>query len=40
MCSVTGNVRFVPIADIDGLRGLLTERFSFRQELCRIKSIC
>ena len=27
-------------ADIDGLRGPLTERFSLRQELCRIPSIC
>ena len=27
-------------ADIDGLRDPLTERFSLRQELCRIPSIC
>jgi len=27
------------IADIDGLRGPLTERFGLRQELCRIPSI-
>jgi hypothetical protein len=26
-------------ADIDGLRGPLTERFGLRQELCRIPSI-
>jgi len=31
------NVRFVPQADIDGLRGPLAERF--RQKLCRIPSI-
>jgi hypothetical protein len=29
----------LPKADIDGLRGPLTERFSLRQELCRIPSI-
>ena len=31
------HVRFVPKADIDGLRGPLAERF--RQKLCRIPSI-
>ena len=31
------DVRFVPKADIDGLRGPLAERF--RQKLCRIPSI-
>ena len=28
-----------PIADLDGLRGPLAERFGLRQELCRIPSI-
>jgi hypothetical protein len=34
-----GDVRFVPNADIDGLRGPLAERFGIRQKLCRIPSI-
>jgi hypothetical protein len=33
------HVCFGPKADIDGRRGSLTERFSLRQELCRIASI-
>jgi HNH endonuclease len=33
------DVRFVPNADIDGLRGPLAERFGIRQKLCRIPSI-
>ena len=32
-------VRFGPIADIDGVRGPLAERFGLRQKLCRIPSI-
>ena len=39
MCSATRNVRYVPIADIDGLRGPLRKHFSLRQELCRIPNI-
>jgi hypothetical protein len=40
MCSAHAHVCFGPKADIDGLRGPLTERFNLRQELCRIPSIC
>jgi hypothetical protein len=39
MTAYLHDVRFGPKADIDGLRGPLTECFSLRQELCRIPSI-
>jgi hypothetical protein len=39
MCGATKDVRFGPKADIHGVRDPLTERFSLRQELCRIPSI-
>jgi hypothetical protein len=35
-----GMSNFGPKADIDGLRGPLTDRFSLRQDLWRIPSIC
>jgi hypothetical protein len=40
ICSATSHVCYGPKADIDGLRGPLTERFSLRQDLWRIPSIC